>query len=230
MKNTCIILAGGLGTRLREAVPNRPKCLAPIGKYSFLEIQLALLAKQGVDDFVLSLGYLADQVEAEVERLSKQFSIRCVVEASPLGTGGAIAYAMAEANLDEALVTNGDTFLGGDLRLMFNPLSFDIGEQVRMAVINVEDRGRYGGVQLDNRRVSGFVAKGQNGSGSINAGFYRLSSKIFSNMPTAQEFSFESIVLPILAESGKLFASPINGAFTDIGVPSDYYRFCQEYG
>jgi len=228
--NPCIILAGGLGTRLREAVPDRPKCLAPVGNRSFLEIQLALLAAQGVTDFVLSLGHLADQVQAEALRLGDRFSIRCVIEPQPLGTGGAIAFAMTASGLTEALVTNGDTFLGGDLRAMCLPLLMESGERARMAVIEVEDRHRYGGVQIDAGHVRGFAEKGQSGPGPINAGLYRLSAEVFADAAPGESFSFETRILPSLASTGQLRAQALDGAFTDIGVPDDYYRFCAEHG
>jgi D-glycero-alpha-D-manno-heptose 1-phosphate guanylyltransferase len=229
MKQSCIILAGGFGTRLREAVPDRPKCLAPIGSRSFIEIQLELLAAQGITEFVLALGHLSSMVEIEAERLAGSFSIQCVVEPSPLGTGGAIAYAMKALGLSEALVTNGDTFLGGNLSEMLVPLGLDHGESVRMAVIEVLDRTRFGGVALTGNFVTGFSEKGQAGPGAINAGLYRISSDIFSGVKVGEAFSLESHMLPSLALTGNLTAARITGAFTDIGVPDDYYRFCEEH-
>lgn len=225
----CIVLAGGLGTRLQSAVPDRPKCLAPVGNRSFLEIQLGLLAQQGVTDFVLSLGHLAEQILAEADRLSARFDIRTVIEPSPLGTGGAIAFAMHSLNQDEVLVTNGDTFLGGNLSEMLQPLDLPRQELVRMAVVQVPDRRRFGGVQAVGDRVTGFYEKGASGPGWINAGLYRLHSRVFDSLQPGSAFSFETQILPGLAEKGKLGACQIDGAFTDIGVPHEYYRFCSEH-
>jgi D-glycero-alpha-D-manno-heptose 1-phosphate guanylyltransferase len=97
---TCIVLAGGLGTRLRSVLADVPKCLAPVGARSFLEIQLEFLAGQGVERFVLSLGHLAQQVEAASKsfRLAERLSI--VTEPHALGTGGAVLHAMASTCLD----------------------------------------------------------------------------------------------------------------------------------
>jgi D-glycero-alpha-D-manno-heptose 1-phosphate guanylyltransferase len=225
----CIILAGGLGTRLQSAVPDRPKCLAPVGDRSFLEIQLELLVQQGVTDFVLSLGYLAKQVVEEVNRLRDRFDVRTVIEPQPLGTGGAMAFTMRYLGLDEVLVTNGDTFLGGNLSAMLQPLDLNRQELARMAVIHVPDRRRFGGVQALGDRVVSFSEKGASGPGWINAGLYRLHAMVFDSPQPCSAFSFETQILPGLAANGKLGASQIDGVFTDIGIPDEYYRFCSEH-
>lgn len=227
--DSCIILAGGLGTRLRAAVPDKPKCLAPIGARSFLEVQLDMLARQGIRRFVLSLGHLAHMVEDEAARLGDRFEIRTVTEHQPLGTGGAMLWALEQAGLQEALVTNGDTFLGGSLQGMLAPLDVAGDEWVRMATTDVPDRGRFGGVALQGKRVSGFLEKGLTGAGPINAGFYRVGRACFGAHAVGSVFSFETDVLAPLAAQGKVTACATQGAFTDIGVPDDYHRFCAEH-
>jgi D-glycero-alpha-D-manno-heptose 1-phosphate guanylyltransferase len=230
MKNVCIILAGGLGTRLREVVPDKPKCLAPIGKHSFLEIQLDSLSKRGINNFILSLGYLADQVAIEAKFLSKRFDIECIVEPKPLGTGGAISHVMASMGLVETLVTNGDTFLEGDLSAMYQPLALSDGELLRMGVVETNDRLRYGGVRVSDGAVVGFLEKGCHGAGYINAGLYRVSSSIFSGVERGFSFSLELDLFPKLLKSHSITYSRIGGDFIDIGVPKDYRKFCALYG
>ena len=227
--NVCIILAGGLGTRLRSVIPDKPKCLAPIGNKSFLEIQLGLLKHQGIDNFVLSLGHMADLVQQEVEKLRDEFNISYVIEETPLGTGGAVLHVMNTLNIEEAMVTNGDTFLGGDLSAMLNPLNQSNNELCRMAVIEVADMMRYGGVVLNGNRLIGFKEKGLTGAGLINAGFYRLSKQAFlaTQLPTA--FSIETSFRPSLSNQNKVTASIIAGEFIDIGVPEDYFNFCENF-
>lgn len=227
---SCIILAGGLGTRLRAAVPDKPKCLAPIGARPFLEVQLDMLAAQGVRRFVLSLGHLAEQVEAEAQRLAARFDIRTVREQAPLGTGGAMWWTMSQLGIEEALVTNGDTFLGGALDSMMRPLDLAGGEQARMAVLEVPDRSRFGGVVLQAGRATGFLEKGLRDAGAINAGLYRVHRDCFGRFAPGQAFSFETEVLAPLAAAGRLGAAVIDGEFTDIGVPEDYHRFCHAHG
>jgi D-glycero-alpha-D-manno-heptose 1-phosphate guanylyltransferase len=226
----CIVLAGGLGTRLRSAVADLPKCLAPVGSRSFLDIQLQTLFAAGVDDVVLSLGYGAEAVIASVARNQAGKPVRHVVEPALLGTGGAIAFVMDKLGLDEALVANGDTYLDGSIAAMLVPLDRTANELFRMAVVNVPDRARFGGVQVDAAgRVERFLEKGQQGAGPINAGLYRLCR---AALPAARAgaYSLEAEVLPGLVAQRAVTALAVAGSFVDIGVPKDYFRFCAQHG
>jgi D-glycero-alpha-D-manno-heptose 1-phosphate guanylyltransferase len=227
--NVCIILAGGFGTRLRSLIPDKPKCLAPVGNKSFLEIQLGLLKRQGINSFVLSLGYMASLVLDELEKLREEFNIRYVIEETPLGTGGAILHVMNTLRIEEAMVTNGDTFLGGDLGEMLKPLNLSDSQLCKMAVIEVPEMMRYGGVKLSGNRLIGFNEKGQTGFGLINAGFYRLSKQAFLTSHLPKSFSFEAALMPALAKQNKVIASIIEGEFIDIGLPEDYLKFCDYF-
>lgn len=227
----CIVLAGGLGTRLKSVVADRPKCLSPVGARPFLAIQLEALAVQGIDRFVLSLGHMAGMVIDAVPGLGVRARVECVVEPQLLGTGGAVLHVMDRLGLDEALVANGDTFLEADLADLLSPLDRAGGEAMRLAVIEVDDRARYGGVALDGARVTGFVEKGVRGPGWINAGLYRLRREAFDCGPShGPAFSLESALMPALAAQGGLRAARLSGSFIDIGVPDDYYRFCRTHG
>lgn len=227
---TCVLLAGGLGTRLKAVLGDRPKCLAPVGNRSFLRLQIAALAAAGVTEVVLSLGHLADQVIDEVRAHDWPLAVRWVVEEQPLGTGGAVRHVLDTSALDEVLVANGDTYLSGSLGAMLRPLDRVNGERFRMAVVQVPDRARFGGVESDAEgRLVRFVEKGQAGAGPINAGLYRLCrSALPSGQPAA--FSMENDVLPALAAQRQVGLSLIDGEFIDIGVPVDYARFCQLHG
>lgn len=226
----CIVLAGGLGTRLRSAVPDLPKCLAPVGARSFLEVQLAALAAQGFDRFVLSLGHMADVVRQAVGHFRVDAAIDCIVEPQPLGTGGAILHAMAESGLDEAAVVNGDTFIEAPLGAMLPALATAAGERARMAVVPVPDRARYGGVELHAGCVTAFVEKGRSGAGLINAGLYRVHLRAFEGFERGAAFSMESQVMSRLMAARALSAVQLDGQFIDIGVPEDYWRFCAQRG
>lgn len=226
---TCIVLAGGLGTRLRSAVAELPKCLAPVGQRSFLDIQLQSLFAAGVDEIVLSLGYKADAVVAAVAHNWTGRPVRHVVEPALLGTGGAIAFAMDTLGLAEVLVANGDTYLDGDISAMLAPLRRADGELFRMATVTVPDRARFGGVQSNAAgRVERFLEKGQQGAGAINAGLYRLCR---AALPAGRSgaYSLEADVLPGLVAAGAVTALPVAGSFIDIGVPDDYFRFCAQH-
>lgn len=226
MSTTCVILAGGLGTRLRSAVPDLPKCLAPIGGRPFLGWQLHSLAKRGVQRFVLALGHGADQVLASIKQpWASGLSIQVVIENGQLGTGGAARFAMEEAGLEEALIANGDTFLGGSLQVMLVPLSILDAEFMRIATVRVSDRARFGGVVVDGVQcVTEFLEKGRSDAGLINAGLYRIHRRIFEG-ETADGFSIETQVMPRLAAQGTLQARELTGPFIDIGIPDDYRLF-----
>lgn len=225
---TCIVLAGGLGTRLRSVVTDRPKCLAPVGSRTFLELQLELLGRRGISRFLLSLGHMAQLVIDSVEALRERFEIDWVVEPQPLGTGGGLLFTMNAKGLEEALVCNGDTWFDGDLSCLLTPLDLRSGEVVRMATVRVEDRSRFGGPALDELGwVSGFTDKGSAGPGPINAGFYRMHISAFGGFEPGSAFSLESAVIPKLVAARALRTAPVIGQFIDIGVPEDYDRFRQ---
>ena len=160
MSSVCIVLAGGLGTRLRSVIPDLPKCLAPIAGQPFLKWLLHSLAARGVEHFVLALGYGADPVlESLREPWALGLSIDTVIERELFGTGGAARFALDETGLDEALIANGDTFLGGSLNTMLTPLDLNGGEFMRIATVQVSDRTRFGGVSLDAmQRVTAFYS------------------------------------------------------------------------
>jgi D-glycero-alpha-D-manno-heptose 1-phosphate guanylyltransferase len=223
---SCIVLAGGFGTRLRSAVPSLPKCLAPIAGQPFLRLQIESLAQRGVENFVLSLGVGFKQVlEAIQESWAKEFNIQYVIEDEALGTGGATRFSMIKSNLNEALVVNGDTFLGGSLDAMFVPLDLEGGELMRIAAVSVQDRGRFGGIEIDeDSHVVNFLEKGQASSGQINAGLYRIGIEAFANL-SSSVFSLETEVMPRLVVRRNLQARELAGPFIDIGVPDDYYLF-----
>jgi D-glycero-alpha-D-manno-heptose 1-phosphate guanylyltransferase len=226
LKIACIVLAGGLGTRLRTAVPDLPKCLAPIAHRPFLEWQLRSLAERGVERFVLALGYGAEHV-LESLRLpwAREMLIDTVTERELLGTGGAARFAMDETRLDDALIINGDTFLGGSLHTMLTQLDLKGGELMRIATVQVSDRTRYGGVEVNEElHVTSFLEKGQCGSGPINAGLYRIHRSAFDCEKSAN-FSMEMHLMPRLVSKNALQARGLLGPFIDIGVPADYHLF-----
>lgn len=229
--NSVVILAGGLGTRLRSVLPNTPKCLAPVGDKSFLEILVQSLIDREFDDIVLSLGHMAESVTAAVQNFGNlRPYVRWVVEPHPLGTGGAIMNAMQQMKLQEAVVVNGDTFFGGDLSDMLVPLRQN--ELCRMAIVEVSDRSRYGGIDIrdsKNGLVHGFFEKGVSGPGWINAGYYRLHVNCFDGFIGEEFFSFEQGILPTLVSRQQVSYTKLRGDMIDIGIPADYEYFCSAW-
>jgi D-glycero-alpha-D-manno-heptose 1-phosphate guanylyltransferase len=221
----CIVLAGGLGLRLRSAVPDQPKCLAPLANRPFLAWLLQSLAVRGVDHFLLALGHGAEAVRESLSQPWAQgLRITCVHEAEPLGTGGAARFALIEAGVDEALVVNGDTWLEGKLDDMLRPLDLESAELMRVATVHTADRARYGSLLVDERqRVNAFLEKGQQGPGCVNAGLYRVHRKAFEACAEGT-LSLETQLMPRLVALGALQARQLAGPFIDIGIPDDYRR------
>lgn len=229
MNAPCIILAGGLGVRLQSILAGRPKCLAPVHGHPFLTWQIRSLAARGIESFVLALGHGSNQVKSYLPSLPSHPHINCVTEPEPLGTGGAVRYAMSHLEALEALVINGDTFLGGSIIEMLRPLNIENGELTRMATVKVKDCERFGGMSINgNNHVTTFIEKGHSGPGLINAGFYRINRAAF-NAEDAGSFSLETKILPRLAHNGNLTACAMEGPFIDIGVPDDYNFFCDQH-
>jgi D-glycero-alpha-D-manno-heptose 1-phosphate guanylyltransferase len=220
-----VLLVGGLGTRLRPAVPSLPKALASVGDRPFLELLVRQLGAQGIRHLVLCTGYLAEQVE-EVFRDGSDFgaAIEYSRETVPLGTAGALKLAQRYVrNESEFLVINGDTFL----EIEFNEFILSHrkhGSLATMAVVPVENSSRYGTVQVGvDGRILGFLEKtGQNTPGIINAGVYVFSNAALALIPLGP-VSLERDVFPSLMEQG-FYAIEQRGMFIDIGTPDDYER------
>ncbi len=222
-----LVLAGGFGTRLRSAVADVPKPLAPVAGRPYLHYLDESWTAQGVTAITFLLHYQAETMTAFVKQQQqggplKSCVVDVVVEPTPLGTGGAIAYAVQQLGIkDDFLVANADTWLGNGIRALASTAV------PAMATIEVGDTGRYGNVDVRDGRVQGFREKQVSGGrGWINAGLYHLGSDLFAGWDGAP-YSVERDVFPGLAQSGHLNAVALDTDFVDIGVPEDYFRFCR---
>ena len=220
-----VLLVGGLGTRLRSVVSSAPKVLAAVGKGSFLELLLGQLRSQGIHRLVMCTGYLADQIESQFgDGQAWGVSIEYSKEERPLGTAGAVKWAQKYLrDVPDFVVMNGDSFLELDFRKF---IEFHRGHEgiATMAVLRVEDTGRYGTVLVDgNGRVRGFTEKtGSDAPGLVNGGVYIFNHAVLEYIPE-QPASLERDVFPRLLDHG-VYAQEQHGMFIDIGTPSDYAR------
>ncbi len=220
-----VLLVGGLGTRLRSAVPSLPKTLASVGDRPFLELLVRQLGNQEIRELVMCTGYLAEQIQ-QVFQDGSEFgaTIEYSKETVPLGTAGALKLAQCYVqNEPEFLVINGDTFLEIDFS-EFIVSHRKHGGVATMAVVPVQDSSRYGIVQVGaESRILGFLEKtGQNTPGIINAGVYVFSSAALALIPQGP-VSLEHDIFPLLVEHG-FYAIEQRGMFIDIGTPDDYAR------
>jgi D-glycero-alpha-D-manno-heptose 1-phosphate guanylyltransferase len=216
-----VVLAGGLGTRLRERVPELPKPMAPVAGRPFLEYLLDRLVKGGVREICLSVGYRSEAVMAHFGHAYRGAAIRYAVEAEPLGTGGAIAHAAQGA--DPVLVLNGDTLLDIDYGALLRWYA-EASARVAMVLRAVPDVARYGSVLVADGRVSGFLEKGRGGPGLINAGVYIVQPEVFAAFGLSGKFSFEADLLQAHCAALSPRAWVADAYFIDIGVPEDYDR------
>tara|TARA_E500000331_G_scaffold294439_1_gene292193 strand:+ start:1039 stop:1746 length:708 start_codon:yes stop_codon:yes gene_type:complete len=223
-----LVLAGGFGTRLKKAVSEVPKILAPVNNIPLLQIQLEHWISQGQKSFIFLLHYRADLVIDFLKSLSndilKGIEVNWIVEKSPLGTGGSVKFAINKMNLDELiLVVNADTWLSSGLEFIREEPTSAIG------VVAVKDTSRYGSVAFNKKGlVVDFVEKKHSIddiSGYINAGLYKLDTNIFRKIDS-KVFSLEKKILPNLAKNGDLKAKIIDTVFYDIGIPEDLNAFC----
>jgi NDP-sugar pyrophosphorylase family protein len=218
------VLCGGLGTRLRSVLSDRPKSMAPVAGVPFLELLLRQLRAQGVIEVVLGTGYKAEQIETYFGNGTRvDLAIRYSRETEPLGTGGALKLAQPFLS-DPILVVNGDSYVEFDL-----PAAWDLFQNkdadLIMVLQRVPEVSRYGSVAIDNsNRIIEFVEKGSRaGEGLINAGVYLLKKKIVEQIPSGKAVSLERDVFTALL-SGKVYGLVSNGIFIDIGIPSDLER------
>lgn len=217
----CVILVGGLGTRLGALTAECPKPLLEVDGQPFLSHLIETARRFGFDQFVLLAGYRADLVRDYAARMSAERDVSIAVreEASPAGTAGALLTA-ASMLADEFLLLNGDSMFD------FNLLDLavrDVGESWigRLALRRVPDTSRYGRVELNGDRVSALQEKAADGSeGLINGGVYWLRRSVLDFIDRAP-LSIERDVFPRLASEGQLCGFEYNGPFIDIGVPDD---------
>ncbi|TDH27058.1 nucleotidyltransferase [Segetibacter sp. 3557_3] len=224
MITEAIILAGGLGTRLREVVPELPKAMAPVNGKPFLTYVINHLKSQGIEKFIFALGYKSEAIENFIVTDMPSIRYKTTVEPEPLGTGGAIKLACSKATEKSVLVVNGDTLFKFDaLKLTgFHELS---GANCTLSLKCMHDFDRYGVVELDeDLTIKSFEEKQHYKSGLINAGVYALHVEKFLAEELGEAFSFEKDYLEALYDKRRMFGVEQDEYFIDIGQPEDFER------
>ena len=224
-----IILAGGLGTRLRSVISDMPKPMAPVNGKPFLHYIFLYLQKQGISDVILSVGYKSEMIKEFFGEKYAGINVRYAVENEPLGTGGGIAQAMAMIDSD-AFVLNGDTFFDVDLSELYGFYQKS-NSDIALALKRMLHFDRYGTVEIGNQnRVLQFHEKQFRYEGLINGGVYVLSKDLFKKIEELeddvlpQKFSFEKDVLEKYLIYLHYHGIEFKGYFIDIGIPEDYQK------
>jgi len=221
---TAIVLAGGLGTRLRSEIGEFPKPLAPIDKEPFLTYVFKYLQKNGVNSVVLSVGYKWELIQAKYGNQWEDIQIQYAVEDKRLGTGGAIKLAMTYIDSDDFYVLNGDTLFDVNL-LTLETFHFKHKAQCSLALKELLKVDRYGCVELSDTKITAFQEKEYRDKTIINGGVYCLNKSILNAFPNVDVFSFEKDYLEADTQQKAIYGKLFNDYFIDIGIPEDYKAF-----
>ncbi len=224
-----IILAGGLGSRLKSVIGDTPKAMALVDGRPFLYYLLHYLKKQGISKVLLSLGYQHQIIENAIAGKNFGLELKTNLETTPLGTGGAIRFGMEKLQGPQVLVMNGDSFFDFSLADFF---SFHKKKQAActLALKKMKQFDRYGSVETDETgRIFSFREKEYRETGWINTGVYLIDKARFMQATEPGPFSFETAYLEKQYKSEPIFGFQAEGYFIDIGVPQDYARAQQEW-
>ena len=228
---TAAILVGGLGTRLRPVVADRPKVLAEVNGRPVLSYLLDQVARAGVRRVVLCTGYLGEQVLAAFGPRYGPLQLGYSPEPAPLGTAGALRRALPMLQSDPVLVLNGDSMCKADLNA-FYAWHCGQGASASLLLTVAPDAARYGQVQTDAEgRVLRFEEKGAvaGGPGWINAGIYLLSQACLEAIPADRPVSIEREMFPAWIGQN-LYGYQSQGRFLDIGTPDAYAEAARFFG
>jgi NDP-sugar pyrophosphorylase family protein len=222
---TALILCGGEGTRLRPITYETPKALIPVHGKPLVEHLFDLLKKYGINEVILSVGYMKDKIIREKPRWDRLgMNITFVEEDRPLGTAGPLR--LAKDRLTRTFIlSNGDELK--DINIMD---MYEAHRQSRalatIALTTVEDPSQYGVAKLEGNRIIEFVekpARGKAPSNLINAGLYILEPEVAEMIPKGT-CSIEKEIFPKIAKSGRLYGFPFSGQWFDTGTLERYER------
>jgi D,D-heptose 1,7-bisphosphate phosphatase len=215
-----VFLVGGLGTRLKHLTQSTPKPLIEVAGGPFLDILIEEAARHGFDEILLLGGYLGEQMVSRYDgKRVRGAMVRVVVEPQPMGTGGALKFALPRL-APQFLLANGDTFFDVNLRTL--AANVPAGGAV-MALRSGVEGPRYGRVALEDGMVRGFHTPGERDNGPINGGIYAVDREIVARIGEGP-VSLEGAIFPLLARDRLLRGVAFDGYFIDIGIPEDLER------
>ncbi len=222
MITEAIILAGGLGTRLRSVVTDVPKCMAPIHDIPFLQFVIDYALKQGINKIILSVGYKKELIQQYFANKKLSFQLDYCEELEPLGTGGAVKKALEMCNTNDVLILNGDTFFEYSLNDFYkaSPTA-----DALIATTPMHNFDRYGSIITDaQNKITAFAEKRFTENGNINTGVYVINKEQFLSIKMNEKFSLEKDYFEAYLNKSNIVAVPTKGYFIDIGIPQDYAK------
>jgi D-glycero-alpha-D-manno-heptose 1-phosphate guanylyltransferase len=226
---SAVILAGGLGTRLRGVVPDLPKPMAPVAGHPFLSYQLDYWIAQGIERFVLSVGYRHEAIVGHFGASYRGVPLEYALEQTPLGTGGGLLLALQRPGLqgEPFLLLNGDTYFEAQL-----PALREFHERKRsqwtFCLFRCTEAQRYMGMEMDDAsRITALKSATGRPGGLANGGVYLVDPDVLRAGPWSpgDRLSLEDDLMPAAFGAGRRFYGlECAGAFIDIGIPEDYRR------
>lgn len=226
MNLVAIILAGGFGTRLQSVVNDVPKPMALVAGRPFLEWVLDYCLENGIQEAILSVGYKSEIIIQHFGNEYKGIQIKYAIEKEPLGTGGAIRFAMELLEDDKnCLILNGDTLFKSDLQKLYGSF-IEKSADLIVSLRRMYDFDRYGLVEInESNRIISFQEKKYCQEGLINGGVYIVSSKLIKQIfPEVKSFSFEKDFLEQYVKQLNFIGIEQAGYFIDIGIPEDFEK------
>lgn len=223
MSNEAIVLAGGIGTRLKKVVSDLPKPMASINGKPFLEYLINYLARNEITHVILSVGYKSEHIKNHFENEFKSVNISYASEEIPLGTGGGIRLALQQAKTNHVFIVNGDTLFNIDLQKLADA-HHKKNAALSVALRKMVDGSRYGSVIIDeNNRIKAFKEKNAEAKNVlINGGTYLIEKSHFLETKFPDKFSFEKEYLEKYFDTNKFYGFEFDDYFIDIGLPSTY--------
>jgi D-glycero-alpha-D-manno-heptose 1-phosphate guanylyltransferase len=218
-----VILAGGMGMRLRDAVPDLPKPMAPVNGKPFLWYLLEWLTEFPLSKLVLSIGYKPEIIMNCFGNTFLGVPVEYVIEEEPLGTGGGIIRACGKINDPDFLVINGDTYFPVDLNKLCSFHTRDKG-YITIALKKMKDFSRYGAVECSDGKIVQFHEKKVCHDGLINGGIYAINREKLLSQHLPEVFSFEKDILEKNGGTGDLRCLIFDEPFLDIGIPEEYHK------
>lgn len=227
-----VVLAGGLGTRIRPVLGDTPKLLAPIGTRTYLDYLMDWLQGFGATRIILSLGHQAERIVEYVRAHPRTgLAVETVIETQPLGTAGALRLVRPQVKSETSVVMNGDSWIGADLGA-FVQAYLDSDAPASLLCVRVDDAGRFGRIEVDSRGlIRSFREKNPDaGPGLINAGVYAFARNMWEIVANTDGPSLERDVFQSLPASTLAAYDAGDVPFIDIGTPESLLQAAKVIG
>jgi D-glycero-alpha-D-manno-heptose 1-phosphate guanylyltransferase len=223
-----IILAGGLGTRLRSVVSDVPKCMAMVAGKPFIHYILHELIKNGITTFIFSVGYKHQVIQDYIKDQYPYLDTKFVLEDEPLGTGGAVKLACKTTTKKNVFIVNGDTLFTINFTVLLQ-LHLLNNADCTLALKPMQNFDRYGVVTINKTQtITSFKEKKYYNQGLINGGIYLLNVEYFLQKKLPNKFSFEAEYLETFYIENRMFGLKQDCYFIDIGIPIDFEKANKE--